>query len=394
MTDQLGQSQVLPYLQGLSETGYKYTLVSFEKRKAFDKNKELVVALLANYEINWVPLTYHKFPPVLSTLFDLYKLWRKVNQLVKTQKFKIIHCRSYLTTLVGLPIKKRYDIKLIFDMRGFWADERLEGGIWNIRNPLFRYIYRYFKKQEKLFFRQSDYIISLTNAAKQFINENEPSSAPISVIPCCADLALFSPENVSLEAKQSLRQTLGIADNSFILLYLGSLGTWYMLDEMLDFFLVLRHQKPFAKFLIVTKDNPAYIRSVSRRKGITDNQLIIVSSERKTLPQYISLAHLSIFFIRPVFSKKASSPTKQGEIMGMGIPVICNSGIGDSAEIIQKTGAGAVIAEFREDIYREACEHLDDLVSINPDKIRSGARYYYSLKNGIEAYRRVYEELR
>ena len=33
MTDPLGQSQVLPYLVGLSEKGYKFTILSFEKKE-------------------------------------------------------------------------------------------------------------------------------------------------------------------------------------------------------------------------------------------------------------------------------------------------------------------------------------------------------------------------
>jgi hypothetical protein len=50
----------------------------------------------------------------------------------------------------------------------------------------------------------------------------------------------------------------------------------------------------------------------------------------------ISLFDTSIFFIRPTYSKKASSPTKQGEIMAMGIPLICNYGVGDTDEIVKK----------------------------------------------------------
>ena len=37
MTDPLGQSQVIPYIEGLSKLGYQFTLISFEKTDRFEK---------------------------------------------------------------------------------------------------------------------------------------------------------------------------------------------------------------------------------------------------------------------------------------------------------------------------------------------------------------------
>ena len=52
MTDPLGQSQVLPYIIGLSKKGYKFHLVSFEKpnrlRKIEKSLKESVVKMKLN----------------------------------------------------------------------------------------------------------------------------------------------------------------------------------------------------------------------------------------------------------------------------------------------------------------------------------------------------------
>ena len=58
MTDPLGQSQVIPYLQGLSNAGYSFTLVSFEKAERFEKNRTAIAALLKQSNIDWVPLPY------------------------------------------------------------------------------------------------------------------------------------------------------------------------------------------------------------------------------------------------------------------------------------------------------------------------------------------------
>ena len=56
MTDPLGQSQVIPYLAGLSQLGYRFTIVSCEKKARFQKNREHIAALLAKHDIAWTPL--------------------------------------------------------------------------------------------------------------------------------------------------------------------------------------------------------------------------------------------------------------------------------------------------------------------------------------------------
>ena len=46
-------------------------------------------------------------------------------------------------------------------MRGFWADERLDGDIWKKDD----FIYKIVKSLEKSFILNADHIVSLTNAA-------------------------------------------------------------------------------------------------------------------------------------------------------------------------------------------------------------------------------------
>ena len=132
MTDPLGQSQVIPYLAGLTKHGYKFTIISFEKFDNYQKRYASIASILKQTSINWAPLTYHKSPPVISTLYDLLMLRNKAIALHKKEKFQLVHCRSYVTSIIGLHLKKTFGIKFIFDMRGYWADERVDGKIWNV----------------------------------------------------------------------------------------------------------------------------------------------------------------------------------------------------------------------------------------------------------------------
>ena len=63
-----------------------------------------------------------------------------------------------------------------------------------------------------------------------------PGAGAVEVIPCCADLEHFRRDKVSPEARARWQHELKLTDEDFVVSYLGSLGTWYLVDEMLRFF--------------------------------------------------------------------------------------------------------------------------------------------------------------
>lgn len=389
LSDPLGQSQVLPYIFGLHSERFKFTIISFEKSTKAQDLSELT-EVLSDEGIEWIPLKYTKKPPVLSTIYDLFKLYKKVSKKYSIKKFDIVHCRSYITSLIGLRLKQKFNVQLIFDMRGFWADERVDGNIWNIKKPIFKIIYSYFKKKEKAFLSHSDHVISLTHAGKRIIeNEISPSShAPIQVIPCCVDNDHFNPSSV--QDKEKIRSSVNIPKESMILGYVGSIGTWYMLSEMVDFYATLVEQNSQTVFLFVTKEPKKTIEEEFNRRGISTDRFRIISASRQEVPSYISIMNWSIFFIKPVFSKQASSPTKQGEIMSMGIPIICNNGIGDTNEIIEKYKSGVSTSEFSKQSYKDVISQLFTQ-QYKQEDIRKGSIDYFGLNKGIASYLKVYE---
>lgn len=394
MTDALGQSQVLPYLIGLSKH-YNITLISFEKQDNFEKNKNTIQKIVDHNNISWIPLSYTKQPPVLSTIYDIYQLKKIVYQLIKEKNIQIIHCRSYITALIGWSAKQKFGTKFLFDMRGFWADERVDGKLWNLKNPLYKKVYQYFKKKEIEFLQEADYTISLTHNAKNEIlswKEFKNNEIPIQVIPCCVDMDLFDPNKINHSDKNNWKQKLNINDNDFILSYLGSVGTWYMLDEMMQFFVFFLKQYPNAKFLFINKDEKEKILASATKHGVAE-KVIVHGANRDEVATILSLSQLSVFFILPAYSKKASSPTKQGEIMAMQIPLVCNAGVGDTDFVVEKYNSGIIVNDFStmDSIIKE---NLNRILQISDFAyLRTGAEDYFSLAKGIENYLKVYDTL-
>ena len=390
LTDPLGQSQVLPYLVQLSKSGFHFTILSFEKPDRLIKEKKIITAITEKAGIRWVPLSFTKRPPIISKIYDKLRMQSKAEKLQKQNHFDLVHCRSYVAAETGLKLKKKFGVKMLFDMRGFWADEKVDNGQWNLKKPFYKKIYRHYKKQESEFLLQADGIVSLTEASKKILVKQ--ARIPVDVIPCCADLERFDYSKISEQEKKTLRASLNMPENSKLLTYVGSIGGWYLTKEMFRFFKLLNQQFPEYKMLVLSKDSKEKIRAEMIQAGIPEDKFWIDYANRDELPRYLSLSSCGIFFIKNSYSKIASSPTKHAELMGMGIPVICND-IGDTGTIVEATNTGYIINDFSETSFNAAIQKIKELENINKESIRNAAKRIFDLEIGVKKYLSVYQKM-
>lgn len=382
MLEPLGQSQVIAYLERLAPD-YAIYLVSFEKpadRKRADK-LAAIQGRLDRAGINWHPLTYHKAPTLPATLFDIAQGTAVSLWLVLRHRIRLIHARSYIPGLIGWMVKLLTGARLLFDIRGFWADERTEGGIW----PKGGRTYRMAKRIEKSLMLAADHIVTLTHASKKVIaafpyfRGNPPS---ITVIPTCADLERFRPD----PAAQRSGFTLG---------YVGSIGTWYLFDEVIECFKLLRQRRAAARLLVVNRNEQDLVRRTAAAAGIPADCVEIVAADHDEVPHYIRRMDAGTAIIRPVYSKIASAPTKLAEYLGCGVPCLGNTGVGDMELILEREGCGVALSAFTA---AERSGAVDRLLAMADDptiasRCRAAALTHFSNADGAERYRAIYRSL-
>jgi glycosyltransferase involved in cell wall biosynthesis len=174
-------------------------------------------------------------------------------------------------------------------------------------------------------------------------------------------------------------------------LYSGSIGTWYMLDEMLDFYKEVITLYPEAYFLILTSDDAEIILKKAKEKFIDSEKIKIGFFRRDEMPSVVSVSDISIFFIRPTFSKIASSPTKLGELYALGIPVVCNGGVGDLDFIVKEVG-GVIINDFSVVEYKKAIQKIAE-ANYSKTALREKAKPFYDLRYAIDTYALAYKQI-
>jgi glycosyltransferase involved in cell wall biosynthesis len=389
LTDPLGQSQVVPYLTKISNENNKIDIISFEKKEAFEKSKKNISHKLKGANIVWHNQIYTKNPPVLSTILDIYSGLKMLKKLHKKNNYQIVHCRGYIAGLMGLKLKYTCNISLIFDMRGWWPDEKLESGNWN--SLIFKPIYKYFKNLELKLFKHSDKTISLTYVGKQEILKNIwATEDKIGVIPTCVDFDNFPEYNP--ETRKLIRKTLSIKNESKVLVYSGSIGGNYDFEDFAVVFQTFLKISLDNQIIILSKTPLDYLNLKINEFKIDKRRLRIISAQFIDVHKYLHASDIGLIIYKREFSTLGRSPTKLGEYWASGIPALSLKGIGDLELIISKYPyGGKLINNLTETELIKAFNVL--IKNSSKESLRSAAKDFYHINKGVEFYSNIYNEL-
>ena len=392
----LGQSQVIPYLRGLHRVeGVRFTLLSFEKPEALTTQGQRrcadLQAQLAADGIEWHYLRYHQRPSLPATMYDVLAGTAYARKLIKRNRVEMIHARSHIPAAIALSLKKSFKLKLLFDLRGLMAEEYADAGHWRENSTP----YRVTKSLERRAFANTDGLVTLTEAIWPIIREwpgLRGRDIPRAVVPCCADLDKFSFDSSLRAAK---RTELGV-ENRFVVVYSGSIDGWYLTEEMGDFCAAAAQECADAFFLWLTPTRHERLHALMRERGLGEQQYKILALPSADVPSYLCAADAGLAFIKPCFSKIASSPTKTAEYLGCGLPLIINAGIGDSDTLITQEKAGTLISKYTSEAYRAAANTVHQMAQ-NPatrPQMRDIALRLFDLHTiGLARYAKIYGEL-
>lgn len=393
LSEPLVQTQVLPYLRELLKDGHKITLLTFEP-KNLDRDGVEAGRAICGDGIEWHWLRYHKRLSVLATFWDVLCGAWFIRRFIARENTDILHARVHVPALMGAIARKfsRRKPKLLFDIRGFMPEEYTDAGIW----PEGGVVYRLVKRVELWLMKEADAFVVLTVRAREILfpescqTGREKHGRPVEVIPCCVDMKRF--ESATGESRIAVRDELGIGTRP-VVVYVGAFGGWYLTAETADLFGAMRKRDPETFALILTQSNREMIEPKLKEQGYGTADYFIDKVSSADIPRYLSAADIAVSFIKPCYSKQASSPTKNAEYLACGVPIIANSGVGDVDALIERNGVGILVKAFSADEYSDALSKIETLV-LTSDKCRETARREFDLSTvGGLRYRDIYRRI-
>ena len=382
LLEPLGQSQVMAYLRGLSRD-YKITLITYEKPEDW-ANSEAMTQARADcqaYGINWRPKRFHRSPKLFAPAWNMFEMFWSALQVVRRGNVELIHTRSYLPAAAAWTVFHLTGTPFIFDMRALWPEEIITAG----RLQRGSIVHKVLTRLEKVCLRDAAAVISLTDAAVGYLQDQYPTELQgqrIAVIPTCADLQRFKRSN-----KPPIERVFGCVGTV--------LSGWFLMDWLAALFNTAAQKDPEAKFEVVTRDDTETVRAALDIDGKLGDRLSIFSIASESVHEALQKQSTSVMFFTAGTSKLGSAPTRLGEALGCGIPVIANEGVGDVADIIRRYNVGVIVKDASEIAMNAGLGELE-LLRSDPDlpsRCRRAAEEVFSLEAGTEAYRKLYADI-
>lgn len=261
----------------------------------------------------------------------------------------IMHGQALYSTIHVLRARNRTGTKVVFDVHGVSPEEtEMSGGhISRIKR---------LTEWEKKALNTADLRIFVSNQMKDFFKGKYGlSDMPYVLIPNCVHNERFQ---MSEEIKLSKREQLGIKDK-FVFLYLGTLSVWQWPEAMFSLFAQFYKRRPDSLFYLLL---PYYEHekavSFLKKHNLPSKSYVVEEVPHSEGGSVVGIADAGLLLRESNPVNYVSSPTKFGEYLAAGVPVISTKGIGDTSDIIRNEKVGLTISPNDEGITSEDLECL------------------------------------
>jgi glycosyltransferase involved in cell wall biosynthesis len=390
LREPLVQTQVLPYLRELAAGGVTMFLLTFEpelKKRWTSGEIDDWRERLRRDGIEWHVLPYHKSPRLTATLFDIVRGAFRAASIARREQIGLFHGRSHVGAAMGALAKWMTGARLIFDVRGFLADEYVDSGNWREGGLLFSLT----KAAERWLYRAADGFVLLTERANETLFPHGSEGKPVEIIPCCVSEERFA--EAMRTDRETIRAELGLAGRT-VFVYVGALGGYYLTRETAELLAVARQRDPRVYALVMTSRGSPEMSAALEERGFSKTDFAVMQVEPDQIPRYLRASDVALAVIRPSYARRSASPTKFAEYLAAGLPVIVTADVGDLDTHIAESHAGVLLHSLDDTAYREALDVIDELRR-DPGLVarcQAEARLRYDLHDvGGKRYLRLYD---
>jgi glycosyltransferase involved in cell wall biosynthesis len=378
------QSLFLPVFSGLQkETSYRFHILHFTWADKKKTNALHELCAHENIQYTHVPVRTSLIGKLLSQRLGI----SIIRSYVTENSIDVIMPRSTIpASMTMAAVKSVRSVKVLFDADGLPIEERVDFA--GLKKGGLRY--HALKRIERAMVKRADGILTRTEKAIDILISQNPglSRNKFHVVINGRDEHFF--KKADEQVRFNLRQSLGIPADGLVLVYCGSLGPQYGIDQMVYILNAVRKQNPNT-FLLLIANNPA--GQLDKYDQASLRNVIVREVDPIEVPDYLSVGDVALAIRKSSFSMQGVAPIKLGEYLLVGLPIVASANIGDTSSILSVNNSIYLLEDYRIENLDNAKDWIFFIEKGSHNEIQLQSRAlglkFFSLKAGIESYKKA-----
>jgi len=355
LTSTVGSSQVRAYVECLALRGVDVDLVTFEHDV-----DPVLHSRLVSFGVTWRPQRFGQHGAVGGLSRVLRAAWA-------VRGAAIVHARSDMAAAAVMLARIDH---WVWDVRSFWADQKVAIGVLRFGSPQER-VFRWVERRSAF---RATAVITLTGSAIEELDRRYGGvvGKKARIVTTCVDLGRFRASPMPMPMPMPIEVRVLLA---------GTLNRYYDLGSMLDLVAELRRRRP-VEFIVASPEGSSW------EDELVEVDVKRMSATPEEMPDLVASCHVGLSICRDDAgaSLLAAMPTKIGEFLASGRPVIVNPGLVDAAELVGSHGCGVVFGASVSGRIEEAANLLERQLDdpYLPDRCRNLAEAHFDLEDGVD----------
>jgi glycosyltransferase involved in cell wall biosynthesis len=313
-TPQAGGAIRSYYLAKALTDGHIQTVVITGHNETFYKYE-----IIEGIEVHYLPIPYHNHFGFWKRTVSFMRYILGVARLAaKMTDIKVCYAISVPLTigLAALWLKARYKVNYIFEVGDLWPEAPIQMGFVN--NYFFK---RALYKLERFIYSKAMSIVALSPMIQASVRAKAPGR-PVYLLPNMADVDFYKPEL----KRHDLLQKFGVADDKFVVSYIGAVGLANGLDYYIECARASQQARQSCHFLLC--GDGALLRHFQRivAQYQLTNFSFIPFQNRDGVREVMNITDAVFISYKPLPVLETGSPNKYFDGLAAGKLIVINFG--------------------------------------------------------------------
>ena len=305
--------------------------------KVLKKSSPIIKILMSTFE------SVHVYPTMKYVHLSIFKGFF-LRRFISQNKVEILYAES---TAAGYILSKiRTDIPYILDLHGFSEYETILRSKAKRRGKLASFLARKISQDlDKNSILDSNKVVAVSERMRMHLGDkyNYPLKN-ITVLQCYPRKICANEKIIGWKQNRKLiRDELGIQKNTTVLGYLGGMGTYQMIDTIINFFKDYQRHNNNSLLLMIVVGDLSMLNKLIEESKLKNKIIILNNIPYSNVCDYLSSIDFGIIFREQDPVNYYASPTKFGEYVSAGVPLLVSKNIGDFNKLILNNNLGIIV---------------------------------------------------